>query len=64
MSAQTIAGYRTLLDPRSMAMGGTGAAAATKFNASLHNPALIAFNRGSKPDRLYLSASMGARELY
>ena len=47
-----------------MAMGGTGAAAATKFNASYHNPALIAFNRGSNPDRLFASASFGARELY
>jgi len=62
--ADAAAGYRTLLDPRSMAMGGTGAAAATKFNASYHNPALIAFNRGSKPDKIYVSASLAARELY
>jgi hypothetical protein len=47
-----------------MAMGGTGAAASTKFNASFHNPALIAFNRGVKPDRIYISASQGLRELY
>ncbi|KZZ44519.1 hypothetical protein A3758_13515 [Oleiphilus sp. HI0118] len=64
IGAQAFAGYRTMLDPRSMAMGGTGAAAATKFNASYHNPALIAFNRGSNPDRLFASASFGARELY
>ena len=64
IGAQALAGYRTMLDPRSMAMGGTGAAAATKFNASYHNPALIAFNRGSNPDRLFASASFGARELY
>jgi len=47
-----------------MAMGGTGAAASTKFNASFHNPALIAFNRGVKPDRIYISASQGLREIY
>ena len=64
LCTDAFAGYRTLLDPRSMAMGGTGAAAATKFNASFHNPALIAFNRGSKPDKIYVSASFGARELY
>ena len=64
IGAQAFAGYRTMLDPRSMAMGGTGAAAATKFNASYHNPALIAFNRGNNPDRLFASASFGARELY
>lgn len=64
LCADAFAGYRTLLDPRSMAMGGTGAAAATKFNASFHNPALIAFNRGSKPDKIFVSASFGARELY
>jgi F plasmid transfer operon, TraF, protein len=63
-SSHALSGYRTLLDPRSMAMGGTGAASATKFNASLHNPALIAFNRGSKLDRVHISASLGARELY
>ena len=64
IGTNALAGYRTVLDPRSMAMGGTGAAAATKFNASYHNPALIAFNRGSSPDRLFTSASFGARELY
>jgi hypothetical protein len=47
-----------------MSMGGTGAASATKFNASLHNPALIAFNRGSNPAKIHVSASVGARELY
>lgn len=64
IGTNAFAGYRTMLDPRSMAMGGTGAAAATKFNASYHNPALIAFNRGASPDRLFTSASFGARELY
>jgi len=47
-----------------MAMGGTGVASASKFNASFHNPALIAFNRGDKPDKISISAFMGARELY
>jgi hypothetical protein len=47
-----------------MAMGGTGVAAATKFNASAHNPALIAFNRGDKPDKIYISSSLGTREIY
>jgi len=47
-----------------MAMGGTGVASSTKFNASSHNPALIAFNRGSKPDKIYISGSLGTRELY
>lgn len=47
-----------------MAMGGTGVAASTKFNASSHNPALIAFNRGDKPDKIYISSSLGTRELY
>jgi hypothetical protein len=63
-STQVLGGYKTFLDPRSMAMGGTGVAAATKFNASSHNPALIAFNRGDKPDKIYISASTGVRELY
>lgn len=47
-----------------MAMGGTGVASSTKFNASSHNPALIAFNRGDKPDKIYISSSLGTRELY
>lgn len=47
-----------------MAMGGTGVASSTKFNASSHNPALIAFNRGEKPDKIYISSSLGTRELY
>tara|TARA_R110001592_G_scaffold7032_2_gene39449 strand:- start:15470 stop:16714 length:1245 start_codon:yes stop_codon:yes gene_type:complete len=59
-----MSGYKAFLDPRSMAMGGTGVAAATKFNASAHNPALIAFNRGDKPDKIYISSSLGTRELY
>ena len=63
-SSTTLSGYKTFLDPRSMAMGGTGVAAATKFNASSHNPALIAFNRGDKPDKIYISSSLGTRELY
>jgi len=63
-SSVALSGYRTFLDPRSMAMGGTGVAASTKFNATSHNPALIAFNRGSKPDKIYISASLGTRELY
>jgi len=61
---QAYAGYRTYLDPRSMAMGGTGVASSTKFNASFHNPALIAFNRGDKPDKIYISTSAGIREFY
>lgn len=63
-SSAAISGYRTFLDPRSMAMGGTGVAASTKFNASYHNPALIAFNRGEKPDKIYISTSLGIREIY
>ena len=63
-SAQALSGYKAFLDPRSMAMGGTGVAASTKFNASSHNPALIAFNRGDKPDKIYISGSVGVRELY
>lgn len=63
-SGQALSGYKTFLDPRSMAMGGTGVASATKFNASSHNPALIAFNRGDKPDKIYISSSMGTREIY
>ena len=47
-----------------MSMGGTGVAASTKFNASAHNPALIAFNRGDKPDKIYISSSLGTREIY
>jgi hypothetical protein len=47
-----------------MAMGGTGVASSTKFNASSHNPALIAFNRGNKPDKIHISASLGTRELH
>ncbi len=47
-----------------MAMGGTGVASSTKFNASAHNPALIAFNRGDKPDKIYISSSLGTREIY
>jgi len=47
-----------------MAMGGTGVASSTKFNASAHNPALIAFNKGNKPDKIYLSVALGTRELY
>ena len=63
-SIQALAGYRIFLDPRSMAMGGTGVAAATKFNASAHNPALIAFNRGDKPDKVYININSGQRQLY
>lgn len=63
-SSTALSAYRTFLDPRSMAMGGTGVASATKFNASAHNPALIAFNRGSKPDKIHISGSLGTRELY
>jgi len=63
-SGTAISGYKAFLDPRSMAMGGTGVASSTKFNASSHNPALIAFNRGSKPDKIYISSSLGTRELY
>lgn len=63
-SSQALSGYKAFLDPRSMAMGGTGVAASTKFNASSHNPALIAFNRGNKPDKIYISASTGVRELH
>ncbi len=59
-----LSGSRIFLDPRSMAMGGAGVASATKFNASHHNPALIAFNRGERPDKVYMSANLGARELY
>jgi hypothetical protein len=47
-----------------MAMGGTGVASATKFNASAHNPALIAFNKGDKPDKIYLAVNSGQRQLY
>lgn len=57
-------GYKVFLDPRSMAMGGTGVAAATKFNASAHNPALIAFNRGNQPDKIYININSGQRQLY
>ncbi len=63
-STLAVAGYRTFLDPRSMSMGGTGVASSTKFNASFHNPALIAFNRGDKPDKIYISASLASREIY
>ncbi|MFT7372963.1 MAG: hypothetical protein ACI9T9_001657, partial [Oleiphilaceae bacterium] len=63
-SSVAFSGYRTFLDPRSMAMGGTGVASSTKFNASSHNPALIAFSRGNKPDKIHISASLGTRELY
>ena len=63
-SSTALSGYKAYLDPRSMAMGGTGVASSTKFNASAHNPALIAFNRGSKPDKIHISASLGTRELY
>lgn len=63
-STQVLSGYKAFLDPRSMAMGGTGVAASTKFNASSHNPALIAFNRGNKPDKIYISTSTGVRELH
>lgn len=63
-SGHALSGYKAFLDPRSMSMGGTGVAAATKFNASAHNPALIAFNRGDKPDKIYISSSLGTRELY
>tara|TARA_R110001592_G_scaffold7126_1_gene40146 strand:- start:11918 stop:13162 length:1245 start_codon:yes stop_codon:yes gene_type:complete len=59
-----MSGYKAFLDPRSMAMGGTGVAAATKFNASAHNPALIAFNRSGKPNKIYISSSLGTREIY
>ena len=64
ISLEAYSGYRTFLDPRSMAMGGTGAASASKFNASYHNPALIAFNRGDKPDKIHISTSQGLREIY
>lgn len=47
-----------------MAMGGTGVASANKFNASAHNPALIAFNKGDKPDKIYLAINSGQRQLY
>jgi len=63
-SSTAFSGYKAFMDPRSMAMGGTGVASATKFNASSHNPALIAFNRGSKPDKIYISASVGTREIH
>lgn len=63
-SSFVFSGYKAFLDPRSMAMGGTGVAASTKFNASAHNPALIAFNKGEKPDKIYASVSTGIRELY
>lgn len=63
-SGAAISGYKAFLDPRSMAMGGTGVASSTKFNASAHNPALIAFNRGDKPDKIYISSSLGTREIY
>ena len=63
LSQQAFAGYRTFLDPRSMALGGSGVAASTKFNASFHNPALIAFSKGDKPDKIYLSVSQGLREI-
>ena len=59
-----LSGTRTFLDPRSMSMGGAGVASSTKFNASYHNPAMIAFNRGERPDKVYISASLGAREIY
>lgn len=64
ISGQALCGYKAFLDPRSMSMGGTGVAASTKFNASAHNPALIAFNRGDKPDKIYISASTGTREIH
>lgn len=63
-SMSALSGYKAFLDPRSMAMGGTGVASATKFNASAHNPALIAFNRGDKPDKIYISVNNGQRQLY
>ena len=63
-STSALSGYKTFLDPRSMAMGGTGVASATKFNASAHNPALIAFNRGNKPDKIHISTNTGLRQLY
>jgi len=63
-STSALSGYKAFLDPRSMAMGGTGVASATKFNASAHNPALIAFNRGTKPDKIYLAINNGQRQLY
>lgn len=63
LSHQAYAGYRTFLDPRAMSLGGSGVAAATKFNASFHNPALIAFSKGDKPDKIYLSVSQGLREI-
>ena len=63
-SANALSGYRAFLDPRSMAMGGTGVAAANKFNASAHNPALIAFIKGNKPDKIYLNVALGTREVY
>lgn len=62
ISHQAYAGYRVFLDPRAMALGGSGVAASTKFNASFHNPALIAFSKGDKPDKIYLSVSQGLRE--
>lgn len=64
LGSDVFAGYRSYLDPRSMAMGGAGVASSTKFNASFHNPALIAFSRGDKPDKIYIHTSFGARELY
>ncbi len=64
LGTQAFAGYRTFLDPRSMSMGGAGVASSTKFNASFHNPALIAFNRGDKPDKIFIQTSFGAREIY
>ncbi|KZY34288.1 MULTISPECIES: conjugal transfer protein TraF [unclassified Oleiphilus] len=63
-SSTALSGYKVFLDPRSMAMGGTGVASASKFNASAHNPALIAFNRGDKPDKIYLAINSGQRQLY
>lgn len=59
-----LSGTRSFLDPRSMAMGGAGVASSTKFNASYHNPAMIAFSRGESPDKIYISANLGAREIY
>lgn len=63
LSLEAFAGYRAFLDPRSMALGGSGVAASTKFNASFHNPALIAFSKGDKPDKIYLSVSQGLVEV-
>ena len=63
-SSTALSGYKVFLDPRSMAMGGTGVASANKYNASAHNPALIAFNRGDKPDKIYLAINSGQRQLY